>query len=459
MRSPYTQVALTYLRRPFVCALTYLEVCGALCAVVLPFVSLTCDPHEASWNPETEFASFPILFFGGMTVLFGMAAVHVKQQFADPRARLMPGFRRAHIAGAIAVFLILAVVLPISAASLAGLSCLGLTAVEVLWYGLVFSCIVTQSALSTSFLIIAVFAVFFGHAAQVVTPLIFRPYPPYSILSCAALVGGLVLVGSAGFRLLRLNEDMPEYHRRWRAEVLEGSGERLREPSRIPLLERQVAQLTRHARRASVSRWSRMRRWQGPLSGRSAITFALVFAALTYLFVFATTKTTPSMPVIALTSTLPALIVEGTLLCRRQYASRESLLCVDRAAYLRQVGAVAGLDQLTIWLCLAACASVWLWCVTGELSLVASVLAFSALSQPWLFGVCLWSLQCRSPASLAVLGILLAAQLGTLGAVIPAHRPPLVGWPTLIGIAAAFALLGIVLTCHAYHRWLVADID
>jgi len=53
-----------------------------------------------------------MMFFNGAGILFGLVAVHVKQQFADPRAHLMPGFRRAHIAGAAAAFVVLAILLP-----------------------------------------------------------------------------------------------------------------------------------------------------------------------------------------------------------------------------------------------------------------------------------------------------------------------------------------------------------
>ena len=79
--------------------------------------------------------------------LFGMFAIHVKNQFANSRARLTPGFRRVHATVAAAAALLLAVLLPTMLIWLADLRSVGLVALMVFLFGAIFCSVVMQSAL------------------------------------------------------------------------------------------------------------------------------------------------------------------------------------------------------------------------------------------------------------------------------------------------------------------------
>ena len=77
--------------------------------------------------------------------LFGMFAIHVKNQFADSRARLTPGFRRVHATVAAAAALLLAVLLPIVLIWLADLRSLGLVALVVFLFGAILCSVALHS--------------------------------------------------------------------------------------------------------------------------------------------------------------------------------------------------------------------------------------------------------------------------------------------------------------------------
>ena len=83
--NPYAQVALTYLRRPFSSWKLGLVFVGAIMLFVLTVFGL------GGMGRGQNFAVHQLL---PLTFLFLFLVVHVKDQFADPRARLTPGFRR-----------------------------------------------------------------------------------------------------------------------------------------------------------------------------------------------------------------------------------------------------------------------------------------------------------------------------------------------------------------------------
>ena len=85
--NPYVQVALTYLRRPFSSwKLGILFVGTILVSLPYIFALSRIDNHQ-------NFAMQQLLPFAA---LFLFLMVHVKDQFADSRAHLMPDFRRVH---------------------------------------------------------------------------------------------------------------------------------------------------------------------------------------------------------------------------------------------------------------------------------------------------------------------------------------------------------------------------
>ena len=135
-------------------------------------------------------------------------------------------------------------------------------------------------------------------------------------------------------------------------------------------------------------------------------------------------------------------------------------MCVDRASYLTQVGMAAALSQLQVWLGMATVSVLWwCWVVQQPLSVtVAYVLVFSALSQPWFFGLNVWLLRFRSliPVFLGWMVFFPVFAGATIGIEL---GPASSEWPIVLLVAAFFAVLGLFLTWHAYRRWLVTDFD
>ena len=101
----------------------------------------------------------------------------------------------------------------------------------------------------------------------------------------------------------------------------------------------------------------------------------------------------------------------------------------------------------------------WCWVVQQPLSVtVAYVLAFSALSQPAFFGLNVWLLRFRSPIPV-FLGWMVFFPVFAFATVGIELGPASSEWPIVLLVAAIFAVLGLILTWHAYRRWLVADFD
>ncbi len=200
-------------------------------------------------------------------------AMHVVQQFANSRARLMPGFCRVHATVAIAAALTIGVLLPAVAAWLVGLKSLGLVGITMLLFG-TNAWLMLQPRNRISLVIVGgmLATVCFGrtYVHQIVTG-------PFELEAAGLLVVGAVLSLLAGIRLSRLNEEMPQYgslqvalrvwDTQWTGQAWSGEGN-LPPGFRPRLLDRQMVIVIRHAQRAAASLWSRICRWQvGMLAG------------------------------------------------------------------------------------------------------------------------------------------------------------------------------------------------
>ena len=368
--------------------------------------------------------------------------------------------------------------MPAAFAWLVGWSPLGFVAVSVL-----LAAAIIWLALSMSLWILCL--LFVGSVLLLVEPVqtwLLQLISGGSHLQAAAVLAiGLVATLLAGARLVRLNEEMPEY--RWiKMNRITGEAEFVgarREPNWFVkdlfsgLSDRQVVAATDHARRAAVSRWSRICRWQiGMVTGWSAVlvalTFVLVFAAVWSMLRLSLPNQKDSffpIPMLfAFAAFMPLGLSAGSLRLRRGFLlSRESLLCVDRPTYLKQVGAAVAISQLQTWLFSSVGILGLSWLTTGEAfsSRVAFPLLFSALLQPWFFGVAVWCLRLRSP-----IPFLVAYAVFVPATVFPvismmAFAPATSGRPVVLAllVAAILAIFGLLLTWHAYRRWLVIDFD
>jgi hypothetical protein len=229
--------------------------------------------------------------------------------------------------------------------------------------------------------------------------------------------------------------------------------------------DKQMASLTRHAQRESVSPWSRVCRWQvGMLTGRPAVLAGLPLLLYFFLLTWMT-GTTRGMPLVSFpimfVSFVPAGFVGMSLWQRRLFVlPRESLLCVDRPTYLKQVGMAAMLNQFQLWLGMVVLLLVWWQWAASELPAIriAYTLAFSALLQPALFGVCVWILRLRSRMLVAIVAMVVF-QVAVFSAVFAGQMDIVSKGAVVLLVAAIFAVLGLVLTWDGYRRWLVTDFD
>ena len=281
-----------------------------------------------------------------------------------------------------------------------------------------------------------------------------------------------------GMRLLWVDEDMPEYRRiKWNLAtgkvemtgqqiIKYGIGTRLK----FGTWDAQTATVTHHAKQASASRWSRVRRWQaGMMAGWLAVffslTFILVLAAIWSIALIWVSKKQdfpiPVAMVFVFASIMPPGLGVGILRLRRgALLPRETLLCIDRPTYLKQVGAAAAISQLEMWLCSVVGVLIWWWLAAYEVfsPKVVLALAFSALLQPWFFGVGVWFVRFRSPLPL-VAAYIVFVQVTVISTMATTFGPARAAQPVVLSVAAIFAILGLILTWDAYRRWLVTDFD
>jgi len=131
--SPYVQVALTYVRRPFSSPRGW---AGSLIFLLLGtgfLLAFLSGSRRYSAAVEPGMVSLLLLL---ALVPFIWFTDHVRRQFADSRAHLAPRFRRVHATVAAAVALLLAVVLPLVLIWLADLRSVGLVALTVFLLGM-----------------------------------------------------------------------------------------------------------------------------------------------------------------------------------------------------------------------------------------------------------------------------------------------------------------------------------
>ena len=471
MPNPYAQVALTYVRRPF----------GTwqgrmLCACLLFFSAIYALSTRWIWHvPNNSMASLGWLM--PMFVLVGSAfflvAAHAKEQFADSRAHLMPGFRYTHGLIGAAAALLVAVVLPAIITLVMGWQSVGLTAISVLGFGTVLWLMLACSAWISLFVVAAWLASVTEPGGKYLQELVTGQSEGQAV---ALLIVGLIVAIRGGVRLIRLNEDMPEYHTRIKwdpsarshmsRQAWSGEGRIL---SRLWdwLTERQMASLTQHAGRAPSSRWSRICRWRiGMCTGWSVWLWAfgmIAYVAILDHFFFTNggkiDNKPPSVFMFSFMATFfPVLGGMGRWIVRCRSLGRELMLPVDRVAYVRQLGLAAAVSQFQLWCAIVIAAIVW-WQTLATPSpgfdAVALMLAVSGLCQFWTFGMSAWFARYRSQGlfTLGMISALMPAQM--LAGF--ANGSPFLLWA--LPAAGVLAMLGLLVAWDAYRRWLRADFD
>jgi hypothetical protein len=468
MRNPYAQVALTYVRR-------WRSIYDYLMFVAVLFMVVSAYYASASKMRPPPVHFFMFAYFAGN--LFVALSFHIRQQFADSRSRLMPGFCRVHATVAAVVILIFSVALPVVVSWILGLHSVGLVAISLtlfsgfLWLAL-FAWVWLTVVIGV-FLAVGWFAMFTEPVCAALVQLAQGGCEP---LAVGLLIFGVATTALGIRRLLLLNEDMPRYHgwtavsaERCDAAAQRSAGKSLsRLGLRERLEERRVARLIEHVQRAPASWWAGVRRWQVMMPAGIPIWLVSVLGMLvTLLFCTWLIKSEPGIPrtlACLLSVVLPMASLTGHLTQRKGAIGRELLLPVDRGLYLRQLGAAAAFSQLRCWSAIGVATLVWwLAVVRGSVSAntIASILALSALSQFWLFAAVAWIMPDRHMVVAPVVGALLAG--GLLAPIVTngfTAAPRLDEWQNLIWTAAGLlTLFSMFLIWAAYRRWLVADFD
>jgi hypothetical protein len=456
--NPYAQVALTYLRRPS----SSWQGCLAFFAVPALIAISLIVAGSGKGNDGFIVMLFPLM------ILSSFLSMHVVQQFADPRARLLPGFGRAHATIAAAAALAIGVLLPAIFTWIAGYRSVGPVAIAMLVLGTTFWQNLSQAFWINVLLSIAWLAVIMGLMGN--GPVQQLVLGQSELLAVGLLAFGVVITLLGAVRLLRLDEDMPNYRRvvHWLRKVArDTSGRTATDESELPpglsdwLAERRMASLTRHAHRASVSRWSQICRWQvGMISWRHVGPWIIGTVAL-----YATRPDTKaddgfSQCILVL---LPAIVTLFALLRRTRTMGHELCMPVARKTYLWQLGAAAALLHFQLWLIISAAVVLcWVLAAAGRPAYadIARALLFAGLLQVWFFGLGAWWTASYSfgSAVLAVIAVIIMQIVFLVPFVWVG--PGAAGLRSLqLPLAALFAILGVLLTCAAYRCWLAADVD
>jgi hypothetical protein len=494
MSNPYIQVALTYIRRTgrIVAAVACIPIALFVIVVISGFFARLClgNPKLSADLVSASAAAFygvassavrsvPILLV--LVLILSLAAAsHLREQFANPRARLLPHFARVHIAVAAVVVLCIAILLPAFLARLAGCDCFGFLAITVFISGIL---LWTGSFRWNGWL--AAIALYIGIGASADNGINWIRRMRESLVSGQAVGTAVLLLGLGAFmmvlawrRLTCLHEEKLGYGRPSQ------TGAKLSLPVRIQgrgwlfgfmqMLkgldeEREVSRILRHAQCAYTSSWSRACRWQAGMgTGRSLWLFAFgAILAAQFLFWNVSTYSGSEWDsrALLLLASLPWLILApaaslSQFYQRRQVIGHELLMPVTRKAYFGELGLAALLAQFQLWSAAAVATVLW-WVIASRQSVsmatVMGVLAFSALLQFTFFATAVWLTRypvlLGSLFVLALIGIVPITATAVTAARWFAERP----YAACSAGAAILAALDLLLIWGAYRRWLITD--
>lgn len=469
--NPYIQVALTYIRRP----LAALLMCGFTIIVLTSIYSVSRHPWHEGDSLDDHLRVLICTISMGVAVFAGMFATHVKDQFANSRSHLMPHFHRPHIAiAAVAtLMLILGVAVPALEGWAMGFRSVGTVAIVVVMSGAVFWSVL----LFTNWLIWLFIIVMLVNISEVWRPLALIVSGQFEAQAVGLLALGIAIIILAGIRLCRLNEDMPEYHRRmpttWTTKG-RMTGQNINYDGPWPRMltdwfrHQAMLHLTRQAQRAERSPWSRICRWQFGMATGWRLWLWAIFPIGFQQFMYVPHRSLTGTPIMLVASSfifLPTMLAAtqsiGWLKLRTCTMSHELMLPVDRRSYVRQFVAGMALGYFQLWGVICIPLVLW-WLTVAQLPssvYLEGVVAVASLFQLWLFGVTIFTWSATS-SKLVQIALLLIFGCGPLMLFLRGcddlHFQLRSGTlPMAFGAAA----LGVLLTYIAYRRWLAADFD
>ena len=431
-----------------------------ICAALVLLIIICSIPEEFR----------PLTFLFVVWNLIALSALfrYVKEQFANPRAHLMPEFRRVHATVGIVAMLIVAAVIPAIWIPSAGHGVFGAIAITTFLAGTVLWSEMRSTRWLSWVLPWLFFAAVVAGGMKQMEGCLDRLVSGELKFQAALLLVAVRAATVLGMmRLFRLNEEMPEYHYRPPRRIDAGDQQVADEPITPTRFQNWLADqrsecMIRHARRASTSWWSRAQRWQvGMISGWSALLWSFGLCAACQFFAWrgGGNGWTPIDAKSFLYTYIAIFVSVFSLPQRMPTMQYELLLSVDGVGYFKQVGGAFAISHLRLWSSMSLVLLFW-WSVTAwepsQLGTIAGVLFVSACFQIWTMAVLVCWQRCRS--------LLLAIPL------IVAFMLPwafVVGWLNgpnempvgLLLSAAIFGILGVMPIWHAYHHLAAADID
>ncbi len=451
MNNRYEQVLLTYLRQ--------WQFWLYLAAWVLMFPLLDVLPW---WLRQ------PMVFiFLALAATVPAAVIgHAKQQIADARASLMPGFRAPHVIVAALLSIGGVVLMPLLTHAALDMPLLGLMA-SVAVASAAFSAFAYVQSITTVVVGIGFIALLSLKAVRDVGYQML-----FSQLGVAAGAGAAAALGYIFYRLSILKEDMPEYGRAfggrsdgtWSDSQTAPRMQVVRAPSLLTRLQLAAADKRLRAVRNvfAATGWRRVRHWMlsGDMSGAKWPAAALLAAFLTTIpLLTGQSKGDPAVVALAavLSVLMPVFCVTSTWMSRRRSMGYELTRPVSRETFIREFGLAVATDlaEWWVWLTLAALVPVLVWGPSLRIADVLAMLVLSASEQVLAFGILVSVLRVRSPRASdgsIMMSVVVVAVPIMATATIP--RTPVATLAIAVGVAA----LGGALTYDAYRRWCEADL-
>jgi hypothetical protein len=419
-----------------------------------------------------------------------------RMQFADYRAHLIPGFRRVNMAFAALVAAFTVIVLPAIYTLLRGWPSIGYMGAAAVLFGMqaIGESNWSRSPVSAGIVgswrgvfrllcTIAAYIVVFRYFAAAIAYLGELFIGEHERMAVGLLVSGILLTLLACRRFVQHGEEqvmtylqlsigllfsgmlvplLPGVEKAWRQKFNEIVG-------RLPGLmgwftERHMARLTRHARQASVSKWSRIYRWQtGMIVGWSLVFWVVIALALAGDFTCQLMR--DDIPAQRQSQARHFVImivffgstIATTAMCLSTFKlGRSLLLPVTRRDLLWQFGLASALGHLQLFACLAAAlaAPYLLLAAPPQVEFLALVALISCAFQCALFGGAMWTRSSEGVVAVALLIVFVVVPIGCVAGVY--IQSAVVGFWTAIGLCV---LLGVLMTVAGYRRWLAADFD
>jgi len=468
--NPYAQVALTYLRRSLsswqsiVMMLTWLSL-----TAILALILNVRDPSDSGAVPSLL---LPIVLCGAF--LSGYLAYHISEQLVGLQSRLLPNFRRVHLVVACVAVSLMVIALPALLSILLRLHSVGLVAISLLSFGLIFLLMLSRSPWrAVVFMLIGgVFFLGVVFTSSTAASLCSGDLEPVAIVMLGV---GIAAILYGGFQVFHIDEDTQTFQMQMiQAEWQKGrmsfgfqpgkssSSSKLRER----LFASQTTGLIQHAQHAAKSPWSRICRWRaGVLPGWAVPVMVLGFCAFYDLVLLFSPDKRSSVSVLIMSvvfcSFIPACLPWAAVRYRRTlWGQYECLLPVDHASYIRQSGLAAVLSQFQYWFICAAIIVLFQQVVfPGYISLLMKLLACSFLCQIGLLGMVAWLLRLRSTHQIASGFIILLPAVIAISFFVGMEQGQTDSWRVLFWAAGGFAVMGLLLAWDAYRRWLVTDFD